>query len=657
MVKILLADNSGFCFGVKKAIDESLNVIKESVDEIYSLGPLIHNNQVINLLDEMGLKVIEDLDEIDSGKVLIRSHGVPIEVYNQAKNNDIDIIDCTCPFVRKIQKKVNEYSERGYEIFIIGDPSHPEVIGINGWCNNNAFIVNSEEDVEDIPKYDKICIVAQTTITKDKFDILSELISSKGNTVEIFNTICNATQSRQQSCRELAKKANAMIVIGGYHSSNTQKLVNISKEYCENTYHIETVEELRLEELGKYKTIGITAGASTPEWIIKEVINKMNSLDNNMNEMMEAIENSMVRLHEGDIVKGTVISVNNDEVMVNVGYKSDGIIKRDELSNDPYIKPTEILKVGDGLEVYVVSLNDGDGNLLLSKKRVDSVKGWDELENIYKEGLKIEAKVTEVVKGGAIAVVNGVRAFIPASHISAKFVEDLNAYLNKIIDVKVIELDKDKKKVVLSRKLIEKEELEDIKNKLWSNIEKGQIIKGQVKRITNFGAFVDIGGVDGLIHISELSWNRIKHPSEVVNEGDEVEVAILDLDKGKGKVSLGLKQTIPHPWENINEKYNIGDVVEGTVAKFTDYGAFISLEKGIDGLVHISQISNEHITKPSEKLKIDEKVNVKIIDIKKDDQRISLSIKELDDKKDAQEDFSKYNVDEDITIGDMIKEK
>lgn len=654
-MKIIVADNSGFCFGVRQAIDTTLEKIKENNGNIYSLGPLIHNKQETNRLKNKGLEIINNIDKINNKNVVIRSHGIPLNTYDIAKKNNVSLVDCTCPFVRNIQKKAHEYYNKGYAIVIIGKRDHPEVIGINGWCENNAYIVNSKEDIEDIPKCDKICIVAQTTITQEKFNYFTKLIEPMGEHVEVFNTICNATRLRQQSCENLAKHVDAMIVIGGYHSSNTQKLVDISKKYCRNTYHVETAEEIPISEIKKFKVIGVTAGASTPEWIIKEVIDKMNN-DNNMNEMMEAIENSMVELNKGDVVKGTVISINRDEVMVNLGYKSDGIIKRDQLSNDPDVSPEDILSEGDEIEVYIYSLDDGDGNVVLSKKKVDDKKNLDKLEDIYNNEEKISAKIIEAVKGGVIALVNDIRGFIPASHLSTSYVKDLNEFIGKVMDVKVIELDKNKRRIILSRKVLEEKEVKEKRERLWNSLEKGKEIVGIVKRLTNFGAFVDIGGVDGLIHISDLSWGRIDHPREVVKEEDKVNVIVLDFDKEKGKISLGLKQTIEHPWKNISDKYKVGDVAEGKVVNLVDFGAFVELEPGLDGLVHISQISDDHIAKPSDKLAKGDSVKVKIIEIDEDEERLSLSMKEVDKENNDSETKEETNGDNDeVTIGDIIE--
>ncbi|MCG4585383.1 4-hydroxy-3-methylbut-2-enyl diphosphate reductase, partial [Anaerosalibacter bizertensis] len=446
-MKIIIADNAGFCFGVKRAMDMSMEVLNENNDSIHSLGPLIHNRQAVDKLNRLGLRVANSIDEIENGKVIVRSHGIPYEIYEKISKMDLELIDCTCPYVKSIHKKVNEYWRKGYKIVIIGDKDHPEVIGINGWCNNEGIVINTEDEATNLPNLNKICIVSQTTNTLDKFNTLSKIVSQKSSNVEIFNTICNATNLRQSSCKEVAKKVEAMIVIGGYHSSNTNKLVEISKKYCQNVYHIETVNDLSFKELSKYEAIGLTAGASTPDWIIKEVIEKMENINND--EMMKAIEDSMVYLQRGSIVKGNVILVTDNEVMVNVGYKSDGIIERTELSNDPNISPKELFKEGDEVDVYVIKLDDGEGNVVLSSKRVEDVKNWDEVEKIYENQEKVECKVIEVVKGGVIASVNGLRGFIPASLLSVKYVRNLDEYKGKTLLAKIIDFNRNKNKIIL----------------------------------------------------------------------------------------------------------------------------------------------------------------------------------------------------------------
>lgn len=652
-MEIIIADNAGFCFGVDRAVEITTNSLSISNKDIYSLGPLIHNSQAVKRFEEMGLKTINDIEEIENGRIVIRSHGVSKATIDKINEMNLEIIDSTCPYVKSVHKRVEEYQNQGYNIVIIGDPEHPEVIGINGWCNDKAFIVNSLEEATKLPEMDKICVVSQTTNTQEKFETIGKIIKEKGNEVKIFNTICNATNLRQESCKEVASKVDAMIVIGGYHSSNTNKLVEISKKYCNHVYHIETSKELPLQILSKFNKIGITAGASTPDWIIKEVVEIMDNINNN--EMMEAIENSFTKIHRGDILKGEVIYVTNNEVMVNINYKSDGIVNREELSNDPDAKPKDLYKVGDEIDVYVVKLDDGEGNVVLSAKRVNDFKNWDTIEKIFNDKERVECKVLNNIKGGLSILVNGVSGFMPASQVSINFVSDLSIYKGKTLIAKIIDFDKEKKRVILSRKEVEREELNNKRKELWASLEVDQIVEGVVQRLTDFGAFVDLGGVDGLIHISDLSWNRVKHPSNVVKEGQKVLVKVLSLDKEKNRISLGLKQTIEEPWTAFSKNVNVGDVVEGTVVNLLDFGAFVRLKEGVDGLLHVSQISKEHINKPADVLKVGEKLNVKVIDINEEEKKISLSLKDALETSEAIEENISLNEEPEITIGDIVE--
>ena len=630
-MKIILDKNAGFCFGVKKAVEMTLKTIESSNDKkIYTYGPLIHNQQVIEHLRKMGVTEIETLsDNIDPDSlIVIRSHGVSKAVLEKMNSMGLDIINCTCPFVTRIHKIVEEKYNDGYKIIIAGDKSHPEVIGINGWCNNEAIVIDGEKMVDKLSYYDKICLVAQTTFSKNLWHRIKERVKDKFKDIEIFDTICSATENRQNSVTELAQKVDAMIVIGGFNSSNTKKLYEIAKQHCDNTYYIETAKDLPKEKLIKAETVGVTAGASTPDWIIKEVLRKMQDINNE--NMMEEYEKSFKSLHPGETVKGTVISLNDEEVIVNIGYKADGIIKKEDLTWDMDLKVSDLVKVGDEIEVKVVSINDGEGNVVLSKKLVDAEKNWYKLEYAYNEKSPVPGVVKEIVKGGGIVEVYGIRTFLPASLFDIKYVNDLETYKNNKVTVKIIEFDKENKKVVVSRKDYLLEEKEKKINEFWAKAEVGQKVVGEVKRVTDFGAFVDVGGVDGLIHISELSYARVEHPSEVVKPGDKVEVVILALDKDKNKVSLGLKQTMPEPWSTIEGKYNVGDIINVKVLRFADFGAFVEVEPGVDGLIHISQISDERIAKPSDVLKVNQIVKAKIIDINIPEKKISLSMKEVE---------------------------
>ncbi|WP_353097120.1 bifunctional 4-hydroxy-3-methylbut-2-enyl diphosphate reductase/30S ribosomal protein S1 [Tissierella praeacuta] len=651
-MEIIIADNAGFCFGVKRAVDLATSELSDSNKNIYSLGPLVHNPQVVKQFEENGLKPINGIEEVENGRIVIRAHGVSKSIIDEINDINLDIIDSTCPYVKSVHKRVEEYQNQGYNIVIIGDSNHPEIIGINGWCNNKAFIINSLEEAEELPEMEKICVVSQTTNTQEKFETLSKVIEKKGNEVKIFNTICNATSLRQESCKEVSGKVDAMIVIGGYHSSNTNKLVEISKKYCRNVYHIETFKELPLQVLSKFNKIGITAGASTPDWIIKEVVETMDNI--NSNEMMEAIENSFTKIHRGDVLKGKVIYVTDNEVMVNINYKSDGIINREELSNDPDVKPKDLYKVGDEIDVFVVRLDDGEGNVVLSSKRVNDFKNLDTVEKIFNDKERVECKVLNNIKGGLSVIVNGVNGFMPASQVSINFVSDLSVYKGKILIAKIIDFDKEKRRVILSRKEVEREELSNKRKELWATLEVDQLVEGTVQRLTDFGAFVDLGGVDGLIHISDLSWNRVKHPSNVVKEGQKVSVKVLALDKEKGRISLGLKQTTEEPWSAFSKNVNVGDIVEGTVVNLLDFGAFIRLKEGVDGLLHVSQISKEHINKPADVLKIGDKLNVKVIDINVESKKISLSLKDAVESDEIIDENITLNEEPEVTIGDIV---
>lgn len=640
ILEILIAKNAGFCFGVKEAMNKTMNAIGDSDGtSIYTYGPLIHNNQEIKRLESLGVLSIKDVQESKDSTLIIRSHGVPIKIYDLANDYNVDIIDATCPFVRKVQKIAKKYYDQGYTIVIVGNPEHPEVMGINGWCNNSAYIVQSLDDVDRIQQCEKICVVAQTTITLDLWESIVEKLKERSAIIEIFNTICTATSERQLSCADVAKQVEAMIVIGGYHSSNTQKLVKISKNYCENTYHIETAEELPIAKIRGLNKIGITAGASTPDWIIKEAIKKMNNMEqenNLMLEMMEEIENSLRVPRRGTTVKGSVIQVTDNEIMVNIGYKSDGIIPKNEISSDSSVNPRDVAKEGDEIEAFVIKVDDGEGNILLSKKRVDAEKDWEVLEEVVNENKVIPVQVAQAVKGGVTANYKEIRGFIPASQLSTSYVSDLQEFIGKELHVRVIDLNRAKRKVVFSRRVVVKEENEVKSRLLWESIEKGKVVEGEVKRTTDFGAFVDIGGVDGLVHISDLSWGRVKRPTDIVKIGDIIKVVVLDFDKEKNRISLGLKQTTPEPWTTVDEKYHVNDIVEGTVVKLADFGAFVAIEEGVDGLVHISQICERHIAKPSEELKVGQKVQVKILELNKESKRISLSIKEAVESNDEE---------------------
>lgn len=640
MSNIRVAESAGFCFGVKRAIEMAYEAIGVE-PKLYSYGQLIHNKTVTDDLASKGLEIVESLDGLTEGTLLIRSHGVGKALYDEAEAKGLKILDGTCPFVKKIHDIVHDKLAEGMGIIVVGDGTHPEVIGINGWCENAAVILEDEEaaKTKEIPEKEKYAVVVQTTFRQAKFDKILEILQDRGVNMEVHNTICSATEKRQTEAEELSKTVDKMIVIGGKNSSNTQKLVEICAKNCGNTVHIETICDLVLNNFGKDDKIGITAGASTPPAIIKEVVVTMSeALENavqNLGGSEEAtfeqmLEESLVTLHTGDVVKGTVIQVVNEEVSVNLGFKSDGIIARGEFSSDPTVIPSKTVQPGDEIEVFVVRVNDGDGNVMLSRKRIEAQKGIEEIEAAYNDKAVVTGTVTNVVKGGLIAVVNGVNVFIPSSQVSNRFIEDLSVFNGQELEFNIIEVDRVKRRFIGGRKALVEQEIAAKRAALFETIQAGSRVNGTVSRLTDFGAFVDLGGVDGLIHISEMSWGRISNPKEVLKEGQEVEVFVLDVDKEKGKISLSLKDADKNPWKLAAEKYAVGSIVEGKVVRMVPFGAFVELEPGVDGLVHISQIANKHVVKPEDELKVGEIINVKVLEVNPEQKKISLSKRQAD---------------------------
>ena len=637
-MEIITAKSAGFCFGVNRAIEACYNEIEKG-GRIVTYGPLIHNKNVNKDLENKGVKSVDTLDGCEGATVIIRSHGVGKAVYDELERRNIHYVDGTCPFVKKIHNIVRKKRDEGYEVIIIGDGKHPEVIGINGWCDNSAITVDNVDDAQKLILDDekKYAVVVQTTFRENKFYDILKILKEKSEKITEENTICSATEERQTEAVKISQNVDKMLVIGDKGSSNTQKLYEICRKNCRNTYYIETIEDLVLNNCKFNDKIGITAGASTPPAIIKEVITTMSEMDGVKNTMEgeqltfeQMLNDSFVTLHTGDVVKGTVISTAGEEVSVNLGYKSDGIIPRGEFSSDASVVPSKVVQPGDEIEVFVVRVNDGDGNVLLSKKKVESQKGMEEIEKAFEEKATVTGKVVKIVKGGLIAVANGIQVFIPSSQVAGRFVEDLSVYDGTELTFNIIELDRAKHRIIGGRKALLAKEAEEKKAAVFATLEAGKKVTGTVSRITDFGAFVDLGGVDGLIHISEMSWGRISNPKEVLSEGDTVEVVVLDVDKEKSKISLSLKDVTPNPWTMAAEKYVVGSVVEGKVVRMVPFGAFIELEPGVDGLVHISQIANKRVEKPEDELKIGETIKVKVIDVNAEQKKISLSKKEAE---------------------------
>ncbi|WP_032121617.1 bifunctional 4-hydroxy-3-methylbut-2-enyl diphosphate reductase/30S ribosomal protein S1 [Clostridium amazonitimonense] len=633
--QVILSQNSGFCFGVKRAVEDAINTQKNLSKNIYTLGPLIHNESVIKYLTENNIFPIEleDLETLKEGDtIVIRSHGVPKDTYVKLSEKGFNIVDLTCPFVSNIQNKVSKYSELGYDILIVGDPNHPEVKGINGWCNNKAFIFkNGEVDVS-LPK--RVCVVSQTTEKQENWEKVIATVAKECKEFIAFNTICSATEVRQKNAFEISKSVDKMVIVGGRHSSNTNKLYEICKANCEDTIHIETVEDIPENFLQNHNpySIGITAGASTPDWIIKEVLNKMNEEKNfEINEQLAYMEENDNSIFVGQLVKGKIISVNEKEVYVNIGYKSDAVLPKEEITLEE-VELKNILNVGDEIEAKVISRTNIDGYVVLSRIEVQREKAFNELKKMNSNDEELEVKIVEEVKGGLIANYNGVKVFLPASHIELHHVEDLSQYIGKTLKVKVIEFSEEKRqtKIVISRRAILEKIKAEMELKAWETFQLGDDYEGVVKRLTGFGAFVEVEGVDGLLHVSEISWGKVNKPSDALKVGNKINVKIIELDKENKKLGLSIKALKEDPWKDVEQKYPTGNIVLGRVVRFADFGAFIELEPGVDGLVHISEISHKRVNKPSDMLKIGEQVKAKILESNTENKRISLSIKSIE---------------------------
>ncbi|MGF7185017.1 4-hydroxy-3-methylbut-2-enyl diphosphate reductase [Desulfitispora alkaliphila] len=648
IIRVILAKSAGFCFGVERAMKIAEDASEKGKKKLFTYGPIIHNPQAVERLEKKNVKPLDNLDSAENQRLIIRSHGVAPEVMDQASKLNIEIYDATCPFVQKAQRLAQKYGEEQYKVAILGDERHPEVQGIYGWAGSNAFIVENPQQAEKLPNMDKVALIAQTTQTAENFNQVVEILRGKCKTLEICNTICDATKQRQEAAVELAKQVDVMLVVGGKNSSNTKKLAQICKNSGSTTYHIEDAKELKKYWFHGAQTVGITAGASTPGWILEEVAEKMNEMETNLKE-----------LTRGDIITGKVVQVTENDVMVDVGGKSEGIIPKTEVSLKNVDDPSTEVAVGDEIQVYIIKVENEEGNPILSKKRADRKLAWDKVEQLFEEKSVVETEALSVVKGG-ILVDLGIKGFLPASLVDRGYVDNLEQFVGQKLQVKIIEFDKENNKVVVSRKVLLDEEHEKAKEKTWEALEEGQVKKGTVQRITDFGAFVDLGGVDGLLHVSELSWGRVDHPKEVLSEGQELDVFVIKVDQDKGKVSLGLKQLKDNPWNSVADKYKEGSVLTGKVMRLAPFGAFVELEPGVEGLVHISQISQEHIGTPDEALEVGQEVKVKVLGVDEKEQRISLSIKEAVESKKSDE-VKTYMDNQDnkdgetgVTLGDLF---
>ena len=640
MREIRLAGSAGFCFGVSRSVDMAEKLIGEK-GACASYGQLIHNEDVVDRLAARGLRVVKQAQELKPGEtVLIRAHGVAKEVYAQLEDAGGEIVDATCPKVKAIHTIVSRAAGEGRFIIIIGMPKHPEVEGICGWCGAHKVFENSQELELWLDKntdyWEKpITVVVQTTQTRSNFTECCNVIKKRCTNAKISDTICLATFTRQEEAARLASECDAMVVIGGRHSANSVHLAQICREHCANVQFIEGVSELDVDRLKAADTVGLTAGASTPAWIIKEVRNKMSdeikieetAVEKEMS-FDEMLEETLKTIYNGDKVTGTVVAITGTEISVDLGAKYSGFIPTSEFTDDG-VKVEDAVKIGDEIEAVVVRVNDVEGTAMLSKKRLDAAKMWTEIEEAVDNGTVLEGVVTEENKGGVVVNVKGVRVFVPASQTDLPREAEMSQLLKKTVRLKITEVNKARKRVVGSIRRVAQAERRERTEAIWNEIEIGKKYHGVVKSLTSYGAFVDIGGIDGMVHVSELSWGRIHQPSEVLSVGDEVDVYVINFDKEKRKISLGYKDPNANPWAMFTSKYQVGSVASVTVVKLMPFGAFAEILPGVDGLIHISQIANRRIGKPEDVLTVGDVVDAKITAIDEEKHKISLSIRAL----------------------------
>ncbi len=638
---VTVAKTAGFCFGVDRAVKIAFETAEKGTDrKIYTLGPLIHNPSVVSDLEKKGITVINSPSEASEGDtVIIRSHGVGRGVYEELKSRGVNIVDATCPFVTKIHKLVAERTAAGDLVLIAGDKDHPEVQGILGWADLTGsgeaeVFPNCVELVKLLRKNCEkskkgVAILSQTTYNIRMWNQCIGAVSEFRN-VTVYDTICTATEKRQSEAEELSRKCDTMLIIGGRNSSNTKKLYDICSSHC-RCYLIEDSRELKDIDFSTARSVGISAGASTPAYIIEEVKKDMTEILSNEEEFNfeEAIEQSLKKIYTGKRVSGVVTAVNSTEVIVDIGTKHTGYIPLSELSSDPNAKPEDIVKVGDTIDVIVTKLNDVEGIAMLSKKQVDAQKGYDDVKKAYETGEVLTGTVTNIIKGGVIVTCNGMRVFVPASQTGIRNADSMDSILKKEVRFKIIELNEQRKRAVGSIRKVTAEERAQRKEAFFENAQVGQTILGEVKSITDYGVFVDVGGVDGLVRRMDLTWARIKHPSDVVSVGDHIEVTIKDIDKETGKVSLVYKKTEDNPWVIFEKNYSVGQTVEVKIVSITGFGAFAQIIPGIDGLIHISQIANQRVANVSDFLSVGDVVQAKITDCDIANKRVSLSIRAL----------------------------
>ena len=641
MRKLQFAQSAGFCGGVAHSIFLAEEAIG-SYGGIICYGELIHNGDEVSRLEKAGMLTVDSIEDIPMhSRVLIRAHGIGRAEYAALKDKDCEIIDGTCVKVANVHKIAEEAEREGRKLLIIGDENHPEVRGIAGFCEGSLVFADGdslEKWLLEKPERQNapVSVVFQTTQTKKVYIFCENLIKKLCTNAKVFDTICFATQTRQAEASALASTCDAMVVVGGKHSANSRHLVRICEEFCPRVIFIENADELDMLPLVAFDTIGVTAGASVPDRIIKEVKQKMCDEIKEMTTAMETeksfdelLEESIKPIYNGDTVKGIVVAITQTEVTVDLGIKHSGYIPVEDFEDGTGTKAADVISIGDEVEACVVRVNDVEGTVMLSKRRLDAVKNWSDLEAAAEEGTVVEGVVTEVNKGGVVVSIKGIRVFVPGSQSGLPKDADMEQLLKQTVRLKIREVNKGRKRVVGSIRDVTAKERHERIAKIWEEIEAGKKYEGTVKSLTSYGAFVDIGGVDGMVHVSELSWKRISKPADVVAVGDKLEVYVISVDKETRKISLGYKDPAENPWEKFMAAYEVGSVASVSIVKLMDFGAFAEVVPGVDGLIHISQIANRRIGKPGEVLSVGDVVDAKITAIDEEKHKVSLSIRAL----------------------------
>ena len=661
-MNVYVADACGFCYGVRRAVE----MASSAASGTHTLGPIIHNPQVVARLAERGVSPVNSLDFLQKGDtILIRSHGVGPDVYREAEEKGLNVVDATCPHVKKAQQDAKKIIEKEKNLIIIGEKAHPEVISISQWGANRAIILDREEMARALPPMEQAGVVVQTTFSQEQFKRIERILADKIADLTVYMTICTATQQRQQAAIELAGKMDAMIVIGGKNSANTGRLAQVCREQGCPTYHIETAAELDTAWFRGMQNIGITAGASTPDWIIQEVVNIMENLQAEATEVMSEELLDKYDYEEnpkkGDVVKGTVISVNDDAAYVSIGTKAEAILPKKEMAVPAPEKASDFVKVGDELTVEIANNIKEEGAIVVSLVKMKKVEDWKEVREAFENDQLVECTGKETNKAGLVVSIKSLRGFIPLSQGDIRFVKSLDYLVGQTFQVKVIDIDEHKNRLVLSRKAVLEAEREAKREEALKHIEEGAVLEGTVVKIMPYGAFIDLGGVEGLLHISDISWKRISSVDAVLKQGDKLQVLVQKFDKERDRISLSLKALQKNPWIAAIEKFEVGDVVKGEVKKLLPFGAILAIDPELQGLLHISELTEKRGASVKDLLNIGDILNVKIIGIDTDKKKISLSVLALQ-KDDEEREVRNYletanQQEESATIGDAVEDK